>query len=53
MTAAFILLASLGGATAAINLNEIVKDPSTEGWGVGIGSLMFIVFGSAAIWTGA
>jgi len=53
MTAAFILAASVGGAWALINLEEIIKDSSTKGWGVGIGSLMFIVFGSAAIWTGA
>lgn len=53
MTAAFILLASLGGAAAAINLNEIVKDPSTKGWGVGVGLLLFIMSGLAAIWTGA
>lgn len=49
MTAAFLLLASLGGAAALVNSNEAVKDPSTKGWGLGIGSLMFIVFGSLAI----
>lgn len=49
MTSAFILAASAGGAVALVNLNEIIKDPSTKGWVVGIGSLSFIVFGFWAI----
>jgi hypothetical protein len=53
MTAAFILLAALGAAAAQINFSEIMKDPSTKGWGVGLGLLAFAGFGLAAIWTGA
>lgn len=53
MTAAFILLAVIGISAAAINVNEIIREPSTKGWCVGIGFLVFVVFGAAAIWTGA
>jgi hypothetical protein len=49
MTAALILLAALGAATVQINFNEIIRDPSTKGWGVGIGALMFLGFGYWAI----
>lgn len=49
MTAAFMLAAFIGAFAAGINFSEIIKDPSTRGWGVGIGSLMFIGFGLWAI----
>jgi hypothetical protein len=49
MTAACILAAGIGSAWALVNLGEIIKDPSTKGWGVGFGFLIFIVFGFWAI----
>lgn len=49
MKTALILLAALGLAAAGINMNEITKDPSTKGWGVGLGFLAFIGFGWWAI----
>lgn len=49
MTAALILAATAGGFVAATNFSEIRRDPDTTGWGVGIGSLIFIVFGFWAI----
>jgi hypothetical protein len=53
MKSFFILLAAGGLAAVQINFNDIMKDSSTKGWGVGFGSLFFIVFGSLAIWIGA
>lgn len=41
MTAASLICLGI----AAINFNEIIKNPSTKGWGVGFGFLFFIVFG--------
>jgi hypothetical protein len=49
MKSALTLLAGFGALAAAINFNEIIRDPSTKGWGVGIGFLMFIGFGLWAI----
>lgn len=49
MNPSLVLLAAIGLALAAINFSEIMKDPSTPGWGVGLGSLMFIGFGLWAI----
>ena len=52
MTAALIFAAIAGGAVAKVNFDEIRRDPDTKGWGVGIGSLAFIVFGSLAVFGG-
>ena len=49
MTAAFTILAFIGAFAAGINFSEIVKDPSTKGWGVGFGLLAFVGFGLWAI----
>jgi len=49
MKTALILLAALGAAAMQINFNEIIRDPDTPGWGVGLGLLAFVGFGVWAI----
>lgn len=45
MKSVLILLAVVGIIGAAVNINEIIKEPSTKGWGVGLGFLAFVGFG--------
>jgi len=46
----FLIIASVVGLIIAVtNFNNIIKVPSTKGWGVGCGLLAFVVFGVWAI----
>ena len=46
----FLIIASVVGLIIAVtNFNNIIKVPSTKGWGVGWGLLAFVVFGVWAI----
>jgi len=44
-----ILAAIVGLIVAIINFYEIIRNPLTKGWGVGLGLLAFVVFGVWAI----
>ena len=44
MKTILILAAAVGFAVAGINFREIIRDPDTKGWGVGLGILAFAVF---------
>lgn len=40
----FAIFAGFGLAAAVINFNEIIRDPDTKGWFVGLGLLAFVGF---------